>query len=308
MKKLLFFVALGALTLASCDKVENPHPPGISQGSYELYPDGDSAHYAANAWPTFSPNTSDDRNVLIEDYTGHQCTFCPPAAAEAESIKNANPGRVVVMAIHAGPNGTGTLQITGPDHPTVFFNYLTEALGLHFGDEWPGSLFIGNPYGAISRRDNGNGTPMEGPASWSNSVNSILTANDNKVRLQAESNYYPTTGGLFLHTEIEVVDQSLTNELRVVAYLVEDERVAPQTMTDGTVQTDYLHKDLLRASLDGTIWGQILDAEHLDANGKYYFNYIYEMPAEFDNTNSHLVIFVRDAVTEEVYQVIKHEF
>jgi hypothetical protein len=213
------------------------------------------------------------------------------------------------MAIHAGPNGTGSLQIENADHPTIFYNYLTEALGLYFGDNWPGSLFIGNPYGAISRRDNGNGTPMEGPQTWANSVNSILSANDNKVRLQAASNYYPSTGGLFLHTEVEVVDQNLTNELRIVAYLVEDELVAPQSFPSGVLDENYTHKDLLRASLDGTVWGQELDAEHLDPNnGKYYFNYIYEMPAEYDNTNSHLVIFVRDAVTEEVYQVIKHDF
>lgn len=308
MKKLLLIFAVGALFFASCDKVDNPYPPGISQGSYDLYPNGDSAHYAANAWPTFSPNTSDDRNVLIEDYTGHQCVFCPAAAVEAEDIKNANPGRVVVMAIHAGPNGTGSLQIENEEHPTIFYNYITEALGLYFGDNWPGSLFIGNPYGAISRRDNGNGTPMEGPQSWNNSVNSILQANDNKIRLQAESNYYPGTKGLFVHTEIEIVDQSLTNELRIVAYLVEDELEAPQSFPGSVLQEDYKHKDLLRASLDGTVWGQVLDTEHLDDNGKYYFDYIYEVPGVYDNTNSHLVIFVRDAVTEEVYQVIKHDF
>ena len=270
------------MTLASCDKVENPYPPGISQGSWDLYPNGDSAHYAANAWPTFVPNTNDNRNVLLEDYTGHKCVFCPAAAAEAENIKAANSGRVIVMSVHAGPDGTGSLQSLDSEHPTVFYNYITETLGLYFGNNWAGSLFIGNPYGAISRRDNGNGTPMEGPQTWSNSVNSIITTNDNKVRLQAASNYYASTGGLFLHTEAEVVDQNLTNELRIVAYLVEDELESGQSFPSGGYQEDYVHHDILRESIDGTVWGQVLDAEHLDANGKYYFDYIYEMPVGYD--------------------------
>jgi len=306
MKKVLLLLAVGAFLFASCDKVEQPYGPSIPQGSYELYPDGDSAHYADNAWPTFPANTSDDRNVLLEDYTGHKCTFCPAAATLAEDLKDNNPGRVVVMGIHAGPNGTENLQMEDATYFGVFYNYISEALGQHFGVNWTGSNFAGNPYGAVSRKDNGNGTPMEGPQTWANSVADILTTNDNKVRLQAMSNYYTSTKGLFLHTEVEVVDQSLMNELRIVAYLVEDEFEAPQ-LDGGTIVYDYNHHDILRESLDGSVWGQELDAEHLD-NGKYYFNYIYEVPDNYDNTNSHLVIFVRDADTEEVYQVIKHDF
>lgn len=308
MKKFFLGLAAIALVTVSCDKVENPYPPGIEQGTYALYPDGDSAHYAQNAWPTFTANTNTDRNVLIEDYTGHGCNFCPNAATEAENIKSANPGRVVVLGIHAGPNGTGTLQAVNSEYPTVFYNDITEELGNYFGSQWAGSLFTGNPFGAVSRKDNGNGTPMEGPQTWGNSTTDILTTNDNKVNIQAASNYYSSTSGLFLHTEIDVVDQTLSNELRVVAYLVENDLVAPQKMPDNSYNATYTHHDILRASLDGTTWGQILDDEHMDANGKYYFDYIYEMPVEYNDTNSHLVIFVRDAVTEEIYQVIKHEF
>ena len=307
MKRIFLGLAVVSFLFASCDKVENPYPAQASQGSYDLYPDGDSAHYAQNAWPTFAPNTNTNRNVLIEDYTGHQCNFCPPAATEAENISDNHPGRVVIMSVHAGPNGTGTLQAISSDYPTVFYNAITDELGNYFGNDWSGSLFSGNPFGSVSRRDNGNGTPMEGPQTWSNSATTIINANDLKVNIQAASNYYPSTKGLFLHTEIEVLDQTLTNELRIVAYLVEDSLIAPQKMTDGSRNPTYKHHDILRESLDGTSFGQILDAAHME-NGKYYFNYIYEVPEPYTNSNSHLVIFVRDAVTEEVYQVIKHDF
>ena len=309
MKKLLLFGALGALLCTSCEKVETPSgssdPFGGTDPYDVLYPNGDSAHYAQNAWPVFSANTSNERNVLIEDYTGHKCQFCPIAADTAYAIRASNPGRVVVMGIHAGPNGTETFQLENNIFNGIYYNALSETLGQYFGVQWPGSNFIGNPYGAVSRRDNGSGTPMEGPPNWANSTNSILQTNDNKVRLQAASNYYPSTNGLFLHTEVEVVDPALTNELRIVSYLVEDESISPQLTPTDTL-FNYSHKDILRESIDGSVWGQELDAEHLD-NGKYYFNYIYKVPEAYDNTSSHVVIFVRDAVTEEVYQVIKHE-
>jgi hypothetical protein len=309
MKKYLAIALFFAALVTSCDKVENIYPPSTG-GTWDLYPNGDSAHYAQNEWPTFAANTNTDRNILIEDYTGHQCNFCPAAAVEAESIESANPGRVFISTIHAGPNGTGTLQElnTAAGYSTIFYNSTTVELGRYFGVNWPGTQFLGNPFGAISRTDNGNGTPMEGPQTWTTSSNSVLAANDLKVNLQAETNYYPSTRGLFVHVEADKIDGSLTNELKLVVQLHQDSLVAPQKMFDQSQNTSYVHHDILRGTLDGRTFGQTLDAEHMDVNGKYYFDYIYELPTEYDSHNMHLVIYVRDAVTEEIYQVIEKHF
>jgi hypothetical protein len=51
-----------------------------------LYP-GNWADYVANEWPTFTANTNIDRNILIEDYTGHKCIFCPAAADLAHQLE-----------------------------------------------------------------------------------------------------------------------------------------------------------------------------------------------------------------------------
>lgn len=42
-------------------------------------------------WTT---NLNTNRNVLLEDYTGHYCTGCPTAAAEAKLIEDANNGNI----------------------------------------------------------------------------------------------------------------------------------------------------------------------------------------------------------------------
>lgn len=315
MKGFLSLVLVSLVVLTGCDKVENPIPQvlnGTTNCGWDAYPNGDSAHYVANAWPTFTPNTNTDRNVLIEDFTGHKCIFCSAAANAAHQLKEDNYGRVYVASIHAGP--TGFMESNQQPYPgTAFFNDFTTpegfAIGYRFGVGLSGSPFNGNPFGAVSRLDHGNGYPVTHPNTWATSVNSMVAANDLKVNIQAASNYYTSTRGLFLHTEVEVLDPSITNELRIVVYVIEDSLVGPQSINLSPFEIpNFVHRDILRGCIDGKPFGQKLDASNLDANGKHYVNYIYCLPPQYDRENMHLLIYVRDAVTEEIYQVIKHEF
>lgn len=308
MKKFIFILAIAAFGLASCDKVENPYPPTpATTGTYALYPDGDSAHYAANVWPTFTTNPNTDRNVLIEDYTGHQCIFCPAAAEAAHQLEIGNPGRVFVSTIHTGASGQmeAFQDVNPPTFVIDFTNPEAFAIGAKFGFNWAGSPFVGNPFGSVSRKDHGNGYPVIGAGSWTSSTDAMIVANDHKVNIQAVSNYYPSTRGFFLHAEVDVVDPSLSSDdLNIVVHLLEDTLVSPQKYPSST-DYNYVHRDIFRGSLDGFTFGRGLDAEHLTTAGTHEYFYIYELPTQYDPNNMHVIIYVRDAVTEEVYQVIK---
>jgi len=309
MRNLLYVVLASLVVLTSCDKVENPVPSVVIEPDFPgiLYPHGDSAHYYANYYTPFTANTNVDRNVLIEDFTGHTCNFCPAAAEEAKFISDANSGRVFVSSVHAGPNGTGTLQElnSSAGYNTIFYNETTDELGNYFGSQWIGSLFSGNPWGTISRNSDETGTPTQGPQDWDNSTTTLLSTNDLKVNLQAQLNYFPSTRGVFLHVEADNIG-AVTNELRIVVQLHEDSLVAPQKLNDNSTDLNYVHHDILRATLDNKTFGQELDSIHKDAtNGKYYYNYVYELPLEYAADNAHLLIYIRDAVTEEIYHVIE---
>ena len=320
MKNSFILLALIGFALASCDKVDNPFPVS-NQGDWALYPDGDSAHYAQNVWPTFTTNTNTDRNVLIEDFTGHTCIFCPAAATLAHQLQEDNAGRVFVSTIHAGPTGQveGFQAIDAPYFMTDFTNSTGLEIGFHFGSGAAGSPFQGNPYGAISRKDHGNGFPVLIPNNWANATTTTLAANELKVNVQAVANYYSSTRGLFVHTEVDVLDATLTNDLYIVVELHEDSVVAPQKFPTGTfpayplpdhlnyTDPNYVHRDILRGTIDGKTFGTKLDASNINGSGNYNTNYIYKLPSQYDPTNMHLLIYVRDAVTEEIYQVIKQE-
>src|SRR4051812_16959427 len=42
------------------------------------------------------------RNVLVEEFTGVQCTNCPAGTLVLNAAEDANPGRVIVVSLHGG--------------------------------------------------------------------------------------------------------------------------------------------------------------------------------------------------------------
>jgi hypothetical protein len=299
---------LGLLFITSCDKVENIYPPyqQTTDLDYSLYPGGGEQEYLANEWPTFVPNTNTDRNLLIEDFTGHKCNNCPNAATVAEGLKDANPGRVYVASIHTSPEGMGSFQTVDLTYTNDFTCPEGLDIGLYFGwSEWAGSPFLGNPFGTVSRNNATTGFPVQSHNTWASTTSNLLTANDLKVNIQAEVNYFTATRGLFLHTELDVLDAGLTDDLYTVVYVMEDTLVGPQKMPDNSTNYTYKHHDIMRDCIDSRPFGQKLDDAHKDANGKYYFNYSYKLPDQYDPDNMYLLIYVRNAATEEILQVIK---
>lgn len=309
MNKIIFLVSISmAILFSSCDKVDNPYPV---QSSLELdttlYP-GNWSDYVANEWPVFTLNTNTNRTILIEDFTGHQCIYCPAAADLALQLHDDNPGRVLIATIHSGPTGIGDFQsVELPNYPTDFTNPQGLEIGTYFGINDGG--FSGNPRGMVSRIASG-GNIFQSPTTWTNITNTAILANVLKVNIQSKLNYYDATHGAYLHTEVDKLDASLTNDLGIVVYLQEDSLVGDQKMSDNSHNSTYIHRDLMRKCIDGRAFGRKLTDSDM-INGKYYFNYSFVVPNQLDGVynaeNMHLLIYVYDKITLEVYQVIRQK-
>ncbi|WP_341904002.1 Omp28-related outer membrane protein [Fluviicola taffensis] len=325
MKKLLILTAVLATVIASCDKVKNTVPASPMSGTldWSLYPDGDSAHYVAQGlWPTFTANTNTQRNVLIEDFTGHRCPNSPSPTSLMQQLIATNPTRIYGIGIHTGPSGLTAFQETSAAFPTILYCDAGLEMGKHFGQDIPNSTFVGNSAFCVNRTlANGQFTSNAGSA-ITNKTNTCL-ASTLKINIQAVTNYFPSTRGLFLHTEVDKIDASVTLDLALVVCLVEDSLIARQTVPsnptwdpDGTpgdpdlshsdgINETYTHRNILRGCIDGNAFGRDLTAAYLGTNGKYYINYTYQLPAQYDAANMHLVIYVYDKITQEIYQVIE---
>lgn len=308
MKKIIIAGLALTIAIASCTKeIENPYPETVSlELDTTLYP-GLWSDYVANEWPTFTANTNTNRNVLIEDFTGHKCVFCPAAADLAHALHEANPTRVYTASIHSGPDGVGDFQtVSAPEYPVDFTNAQGVEIGLYFGANDGG--FPGNPRGPINRVTS-SGVIFQSPANWTSITNAQLSANDLKVNIQSKLNYFPSTKGAFLHTEVERLDATLAN-LGLVVYLIEDSLVGDQKMSDNSHNDSYIHRDIMRKCIDGRAFGRTITPSEFTDN-KYYADYSFVVPNQLDDVynpeNMHLLIYVYDKVTFEIYQVVKQK-
>jgi hypothetical protein len=128
------------------------------------------------------------------------------------------------------------------------------------------------------------------------------------VNIQSDLNYYPETKGAFLHVEIEKIDPTLISELGVVASILEDSLVGDQKMSDNSHNTSYVHRDIHRGNLNNQSFGRVLSSTDV-INGKYYVNYSFVVPNQLDGSynpeNMHVLIYVYNRTTWEIYQVIE---
>lgn len=309
MKKsvLYFLFASAALVIGSCDKVEDPIKPAILVDT-TLYP----GNWEDYPYPVFTANTNTDRNVMLEDYTGHRCPNCPAAAAIGEGIEAANASRVYIASIHAGPGGLSGFQqlasdcgtITNPtdEFCTIFYNTESLAYGAAFQT---GYGFFGNPQGTINRIAFGGSSMFQFSTDWQARVDEVLAANDLKVNIQAQANYYPETNGMYLHVETEFLED-LTGDYNLVVYVLENEVVDFQDSAS-IILDDYHHNNVFRGCMDGLAWGRTVTGSHLTGE-KTYYDYSYKFPTGQINTDYHFLIYVYDVATYEVLQVIKYEF
>ena len=183
LNKTIFVLAVGLIgfTNFSCDKVENPIKPAIELDT-TIFP-GNWADYPTQVW---TANSNTNRNVLLEDYTGHTCPNCPAAAIEADNIEAANSGRVFVSSVHASPGGLSTFQFAAPDcglPSNPYDKYCTELYcdeSVEYGQTFASGFgFFANPMGSISRTTPAGPTSMFALFStWSSRVSDVITTND----------------------------------------------------------------------------------------------------------------------------------
>lgn len=310
MKTLTTHIALLSLlvvTIVSCDKVEQPLKPVIDIDT-TLFTDGNWADYPM---PTFPTNTNMNRNVLIEDYTGHKCPNCPAAADVAAGIETANPERVFVVSIHAGAGGDNSFQalnancgdLVANPHNEFCYDFSTNE-GTEYGIKFQSYGFVGNPFGNINRITFSDAM-FQFHTSWVAKTDEVLTENDLKANLQAISNYYTVSNGVYLHVETQFLED-LTGNYSIVTYVVDNEIIEWQDNA-GTYDEHYHHHNVLLGTIDGLTWGQSL-ATNPKAGDIFQTDYAYELPTGLNNDSIHFLSYVYDVDSYEILQVIKHEF
>ncbi|MBR4638602.1 MAG: hypothetical protein IKO81_08160, partial [Bacteroidales bacterium] len=63
---------------------------------------------SAQVTDTIVSTTPSNKNVVLEEYTGVNCTWCPDGHKRANQLKASHPGRVCLINIHQGSFAANT--------------------------------------------------------------------------------------------------------------------------------------------------------------------------------------------------------
>jgi thiol-disulfide isomerase/thioredoxin len=250
--------------------------------------------YSANTGGTTDTNNQVLRKILIEDFTGHQCGNCPRAAEALKAIEELYPGQVVPLGIHVGffaePSSSGNYTA----------DYRTET-----GDEldqYYGNSVAGLPNGLINRISF-DSNPIVQYTDWSSKAAQLVSLPPDAT-IDLNPQYNAATRSLQVNADVDILT-ALSDSLHLALYLSEDNIVSPQkdySLTPSTI-VNYTHRHVLRGSMNGT-WGLPLSAGTSFAAGSTFSaNADFTLPANWNDSNLHVVAILFRAISKEVIQV-----
>ncbi|RFC55938.1 Omp28-related outer membrane protein [Brumimicrobium aurantiacum] len=219
--------------------------------------------------------TQENRNVVLEEFTGIYCTYCPDGHKRAQDIKDANPGDVVLVNVHTGgyaqPNGSD------PDFRTPFGTALANQSGLQ-----------GYPSGTVNREVFTGSNTALGRGDWATYSSNVLNETS-YANIALESTIDVATRELTVDVEIYyTADGPAANNLNVA--LLQSGIEGPQTgMAANPDQVlpngNYQHNHMLRHFLTGQ-WGEVISTT---TQGTLETRqYVYTIPADLNGVSYEL--------------------
>ena len=212
----------------------------------------------------------ENKNVLLEEFTGIHCGYCPDGHAIAQAIHEEHPEDVVLIAIHAG--GYATPGAGEPDFRTPF------------GAAIDGQANVaGYPAGTVNRHvfpgwEMGGGTAMS-RSYWAGASSQIL-AESSYLNIAAEATIVTATGQCTILVEVYYTGDSpeSTNLLNVA--ILQDNILGPQS--GGGAGDNYNHMHMLRHLVTGQ-WG--VEISETTSGSFYSQTFTYDLPADYNDVD-----------------------
>src|SRR5690625_3024744 len=206
--------------------------------------------------------TPQNKKVVLEEFTGINCVFCPDGHRISQAIKDQNPDDVFLINVHVG--GFANPGSGQPDFRTSFGTALANQSGLQ-----------GYPSGTVNRHVFSGSTTALGRGSWAAAANIILQQ-ESYVNIAGTAEIDVLTNELNVTVEVYYTGDSpeATNKLNVA--LLQDNTLGPQT--GGNMGNNYVHMHRLVHFLTGQ-WGE--DVTNTTEGSFEEFTFTYEIPNDY---------------------------
>ena len=240
---------------------------------------------------TFVDTTQQNKNIILEEFTGIGCVYCPDGHLIAQNLHNANPNDVFLINIHTG--GYANPQGPGTDFNTSFGAAIASQSNLG-----------GYPAGTVNRHQfsmSQNGGTAMSRSDW-NSASIQLLSQPSPVNVGIQATVDIATNVLTVDVEVyytgtQTVSTNMLN-VAVVQHNVEGPQTGGQTYNPGAMlpNGNYNHNHMLRHLLTGQ-WGEYIQT--LSPGSCYSNQYVWTMPADIngtslDPTNISVIAFIAE--------------
>ena len=196
---------------------------------------------------TIVSTDSQNKKVILEEYTGIYCVYCPDGHSRAQALKNQYPNDVFLINIHTGGYAIPNPAINDPDFRTPFGQAIASQSNL-----------TGYPAGSVNRQyfpslaSNG-GTAMS-RGDWSTAASQVLTQSA-YVNVGVEATINVQNNELTVHVEGYYTGNSPQNTNYLNVVLTQNNTLGPQT--GGGMGSDYNHMHRLVHMITGQ-WGEVI--------------------------------------------------
>ncbi len=238
---------------------------------------------------TIVSTSPENKNVILEEFTGIHCGYCPQGHAIAQSIQDANPNDVFLINIHQG--GYATPGTGEPDFRTDFGDAIAGQSGL-----------TGYPAGTVNRHifpghQQGSGT-AQSRGSWSTTSNQIL-GEGSYVNVGVEAEIDVSNRELTVHVEVYYTENSpeSTNLLNVA--ILQNNTLGPQS--GGGAGDEYVHMHRLVHLITGQ-WGEDISTTTTGTFVDRTYNYT--IPADYRDVPAELADIEIVAFVTETHQEV----
>lgn len=266
--KLAFAILLfGSVTLSSCDNI------------------ADDDRFIPIEKPE-TPIEDVTKILLIQEFTGNNCTNCPNGAATLHSVQEAYPGQTIVVGLHPyGKNGSDPNT-----QPILYQDFRTEAAQAMYEIYQPSGFPCAVFNGSLQSTDH---------ISWFSDASKLIGQIAN-MSITAECGYDEESRSLSVDYAIEFThDISDAKGFGVMVWIMENDIVGFQ-LDNGKLIADYVHNHVLRASLNGNN-GEIIGSS-FKARDNYTGNASISLPENWNAENCQVVVYVFKASTYETEQ------
>ncbi len=237
------------------------------------------------------------RNVIIEEYTGVGCGYCPDGHARANSICTQYSGHAWAINIHEGGYASGS------GYETTFGDGLASQYNIS-----------GYPCGTVNRG------AMSGRGDWASQA-STVRGQDSPINVAATATIDPNTRELVVNVELYVTGTQTVSSNFLNVALVQNNIIGPQSnygnppynseyvLSDGSYRHMHMFRDLLTGQ-----WGEEITG--LTVGTFMERTYTYQIPQAIgavpiaDFSDLEIIVFVsethKNILTADLPTYVQH--